>query len=50
MVVTGDSESGLDIRRLCRAGDFIEPTSGRAARVRPMQHCDDACRFSTLFS
>jgi uncharacterized protein YcsI (UPF0317 family) len=31
MVVTGDSESGLDIRRLCRAGDFIEPTSGRAA-------------------
>jgi uncharacterized protein YcsI (UPF0317 family) len=30
MVVTSDSESGLDIRRLCRTGDFVEPTSGRA--------------------
>ena len=31
MVVIGDSESGLDIRRLCRTGAFVEPTSGLAA-------------------
>jgi uncharacterized protein YcsI (UPF0317 family) len=30
MVVTGDSESGIDIRRLCRSGDLVGQTSGRA--------------------
>ncbi|MDA8679418.1 DUF1445 domain-containing protein, partial [Luminiphilus sp.] len=28
--MTRDCESGLDIRRLCRTGGLVEPTSGRA--------------------
>ena len=28
--MTGDWESGRDIRRLCRTGALVEPTSGRA--------------------